>query len=134
MLKIAGWILGGLLALMVLVFVSQMVASETGEVVVLTTSGSEGKSMETRLWVVDLEGSQYLRASEGSGWYRRLMADPTVELRRGEDSSSYAAVPSPEVRDAVNDLMLEKYAWRDVYISWLMGDRDNAIPIRMDAG
>ena len=132
MLKNAGWVLGGLLALAVVVFVSQMVASETGEVVVLTTSGPEGKSMETRLWVVDLEGSQYLRASEGSGWYGRLLAEPAVELGRGENSGSYTAVPSPDLRDTVNDLMLEKYGWRDVYVSWLVGDRDDAIPIRMD--
>jgi hypothetical protein len=30
--------------------------------------------------------------------------------------------------------MLEKYGWRDVYISWLVGSRNNAIPVRMDAG
>ena len=41
MLKTAAWILGGLLALVVVIFVSQMVASETGEVVVLTTAGLE---------------------------------------------------------------------------------------------
>lgn len=132
MLKAAGWILGGLLALAVVIFVSQMVASETGEVVVLTTAGPDSEPVETRLWVVDLEGSQYLRASEGSGWYGRLTADAAVELRRGENSSPYAAVPSPELRDVVNDLMREKYGWRDVYIDWLVGGRDNAIPIRMD--
>jgi len=132
MLKAAGWFLGGLLALAVVIFVSQIVASETGEVVVLTTTGTDGEPVETRLWVVDLEGSQYLRASEGSGWYGRLMADAAVELRRGENSSPYAAVPAPEVRGAVNDLMREKYGWRDVYIDWLVGGRDNAFPIRMD--
>ncbi len=133
MLKTAAWILGGLLALAAVVFVSQMVASETGEVVVLTTAGAESTPVETRLWVVDFEGSQYLRASEGSGWYGRLLAEPSVELARGEKYSAYIAVPSPDVRDAVNDLMLEKYGWRDVYIGWLVGDRDDAIPIRMDA-
>jgi len=132
MLKTVAWVLGGLLALAVVVFVSQMAASETGEGVVLTTAGPEGTPVETRLWVVDLEGSQYLRASEGSGWYGRLLAEPAVELVRGGNSSSYLAVPAPDVRDAVNDLMLEKYGWRDVYISWLVGDRDDAIPIRMD--
>lgn len=133
MLKTAAWILGGLLALAVVVFVSQMVASETGEVVVLTTAGPDGTPVDTRLWVVDFEGSQYLRASEGSGWYGRLLTEPAVELARGEKSSAFIAVPSPEVRDAVNDLMLEKYGWRDVYVSWLVGDRDGAIPVRMDA-
>ncbi len=132
MLKAAVWILGGLLALAFVIYVSQIVASETGEVVVLTTAGAGGEPVETRLWVVDLEGSQYLRASEGSGWYGRLMADAAVELRRGENSSPYAAVPSPEVRDRVNDLMRDKYGWRDVYIGWLVGSRDKAMPIRMD--
>jgi hypothetical protein len=28
--------------------------------------------------------------------------------------------------------MREKYGWRDVYIDWLVGGRDNAFPIRMD--
>lgn len=34
----------------------QMVASETGEVVVLATRGEAEEAEETRLWVVDYEG------------------------------------------------------------------------------
>jgi len=131
-LKALVWILGGLVAVALLILVSEIVASETGEVVVLTTVGPEGEPVETRLWVVDLDGSQYLRAGEGSGWYGRLVAQPVVTLRRGEDSAFYQAVPSAQARDAVNDLMLQKYGWRDVYIGWLVGGRDDAIPVRLD--
>ncbi len=131
MAKATGWIVGVLAALALLVIGIQMIASETGEVVVLTTLEPEGEPVETRLWVVDHQGDQYLRAKPRSGWYRRLLAGPAVRLRRGGHEVAYHAVPAPELRDVVNRLMREKYRWRDRYISLLVGTRDDAVPIRM---
>ena len=46
-----------IVALLATVFVLEMIASESGEVVVLTTWDAMGAAKETRLWVVDYDGS-----------------------------------------------------------------------------
>ena len=53
-----------------------MLASESGEVVVLESQDDQGELQSTRLWVVDHDGSMWLRAGDGqSGWYQRLMTN-----------------------------------------------------------
>ena len=48
-------------------------AAERIEVIELHTYGESNEIVTTRLWVVDVEGFQYLRiGSDGSGWYDRL--------------------------------------------------------------
>ena len=127
------WILRILLTLIGLVvgvFLLQWVASESGEVVVLSTVDSAGSS-ETRLWVADHEGAQYLRTGDPtSSWYRRLVANPRVGLVRGDIRMGYDAQPEPEMRDTVNRLLNEKYGWADDFIG-LMVDWDNAVAVRL---
>ena len=123
----------GVLFIVALVVVGvEQYAAESGEVVVLTTNDAEGTPMETRLWVVDLDGSQYLRSgSDGSGWYQRLAADPQVEVVRNGTGAVYTAVPDASKTQTVNRLMAEKYGWADSYIGTLF-PRDNAIAIRLE--
>jgi len=121
-----------LVAVMLVWFLAQMVASETGEVVVLTTTDDSGETAQPRLWVFDHEGKQYLRSGDsGSGWYNRLLANPVVSVTRNDVSNKYTAVPSPELRELGNQLLRKKYGWRDAYIEMVFG-RDTAIPIRLD--
>ena len=129
-MKIIFYLVGALLAFVMLVFVSQMVASETGEVVVLTSQSPEG-DQETRLWVVDLDGVQYLRASPDSGWYQRLVAEPEALLEREGSTLAYRTEARLANRDAINDLMQAKYGWRDTYIDMLIGGRDDAVPVAL---
>jgi hypothetical protein len=63
----------GLGALVVIVFLLQIVASEVGEVVILTTVDATGEPVETRLWVVDLDGRTWLR---GPAHHDSRMTDP----------------------------------------------------------
>ncbi|MAS40364.1 MAG: hypothetical protein CMK33_01450 [Porticoccaceae bacterium] len=130
------WILriaGGLAALVVAVFGLQMVASETGEVVVLHATDSDGSVAETRLWVVDHGGRQYLRVgADGSGWYSRIAARPEVRVARGGQAADYLAVAEPESSERINALMAQKYGWRDDVIGALVGGREGSIPIRLD--
>jgi len=112
--------------------VSQWVASESGEVVVLTTRDPQGEPHDTRLWVVEHAGHAWLRAgADVQGWYQRLVASPQVVVERDGESGRYTAVPVPAEREAVHALMREKYGWADRYISLLFG-RDDAVPIRLD--
>lgn len=120
----------GLLGALVLVFVVQIVASESAEVVVLTTTGEEGPE-ETRLWVVDLDGIQYLRAQESSGWYLRLAASPEVVFERRGLTGAFRAEPDPTATGEINRLMKEKYGWRDTYISWLVGGWEHRVAVRL---
>jgi hypothetical protein len=129
------WILrvvGALLGLALLLLVSQYAASESGEVVVLRTQDAAGDLHETRLWVVDHEGRPWLRAgNEGSGWLVRLRASPDVEVVRGSETLRVRAVPVPEARDRVNDLVNEKYGFADDYICFFL-PRETKVPVRLD--
>lgn len=122
---------GVLVAGLVALYLVQGIAAESGEVVVLTTQKSGGEAQETRLWVVDYQGSQWLRSgAEAQTWYRNLREHPEVALSRGSKSQPYRAVPSVDDREKINDLMAEKYGWADSYIGYLFS-RVNSIPIRL---
>lgn len=131
-MKLLAWLFGGLLGLVLLLLVSQWIASESGEVVVLTTSDIAGEPHETRLWVVDYQGAPWLRAGAAvQGWYQRLLAKPEVELTRNGTTTAYTAVPEIAKRKVINDLMLAKYGWADRYIGLFFG-RGNSVPIRLE--
>jgi hypothetical protein len=133
MKKIILWTLGGILALIAAIFTAQIVASEIGEVVVLTTTDAAGEAAETRLWVVDHEGSQWLRTKAGgSGWSGRLLASEVVTIERAGVAASYHGVAVVEKSAAINGLMSDKYGLSDSYISLLLGSRDGSIAIRLD--
>ena len=102
--------------------------SRNDEVVTLTTNGAEGP-VEPLLWVVDGEDRQWLRGNKGSGWVTRLKEDPKVSLERGGQTAPYEAVLAPDDLDTVNQLMREKYEWRDTMV---MAFPSNSAAIRLD--
>ncbi len=72
-----------IIALFAMVIVLQIMASESGEVVVITTRDAAGDARDTRLWVLDHQGSAWLRSgSPHSGWYQRTLANPQVGVQR----------------------------------------------------
>lgn len=122
-------LVGALVALFVVVMAGSMIASESGEVVVLRTPEP---ATETRLWVVDEAGAQWLRAgSPQSSWLRAIQTNAAVEVERDGKNASYTAVPDAASRDRINALFATKYGWADAYIAALFG-RDDATPIRLD--
>jgi hypothetical protein len=123
---------GLLVGLVVVVVGLEIVASESGEVVVVRTRDAGGAVHETRLWVVDEGGHAWIRAgSPESEWLARLREQPTVEVVRGGATGTYTAVPVPAERDRLNPRFAEKYGWADAFIGMLFG-RDDATPIRLD--
>jgi len=102
-----------------------------GERVVLRTADVDGSTHETRLWIQDMDGSQWLRAaSPESRWYRRLVARPVVEVRREGRWQRYRAVPTPHRSGEVNSAMARKYGWAD----WVIGltrNREDAVAIHL---
>jgi hypothetical protein len=132
MIRWALRILGALLALLALFVASEFAASESGEVVVLRTLDEAGETHETRLWVVDHEGRPWLRAGNpGTGWFVRLQARPEVEVVRGRETLRVRAVPVPEARDRINELVNQKYGFADSYICFFL-PREKKIPVRLD--
>lgn len=129
-MKILLWVIATLLLIGVVVFGLQVVASETGEVVVLTTKRGAGETT-TRLWVVDHDDVQWLRGGRDSGWYLRLAEDPVVRMRRGDRVGTYVASAEPAMTAHVHALMAAKYGWRDDLISMLVGGRENDVAVRL---
>jgi hypothetical protein len=122
-----------LVLIVVAIFGLERFASERVEVVVLHTHDAAGAAQDTRLWVVDHEGSPWLRAgSVESGWYKRVAADPLIGVTRGGTDVRYRAVPTPDQRAVINELMRAKYGWGDQFIGLMIGGRETAIPMRLE--
>lgn len=132
MKRVALWIAGSILGLILAFAVVQTLASERVEVVELFTVDADGEEVVTRLWIVDHGGRPYLRVgANGSWWYERLQDAPNVDVKRGDRRASYRAVPVPAKSDIVNRLMQEKYTWGDTFFATVFGSRDGSIPIEL---
>jgi hypothetical protein len=131
------WIVRLVILVLVLVvgfFGTVMLASEYGgEVVVLHTKEGDADKV-THLWVVDDAGFAWLRAgTPGSGWLKRIDANPDVTVERAGQSYHMRAVPvrEPVVRDRIHTLMREKYPFADRLIS-VMRDGNSSVPVRLE--
>jgi hypothetical protein len=122
-----------LVAVVIALFGAVIIASESGEVVVLRTYDSSQVSYETRLWIIEEGYDLWLRAGEpDSGWFQRLKLQPDVELTRAGETHRYRATPveDPDVRDWLNGRLAEKYGWADSLVG-VLGDRSVSVPIRL---
>lgn len=111
-------------------------ASELGgETVTLETSDASGGIVETRLWVVEYDGSSWLRAGvPTSSWLVRIEANDSIAVTRAGEKHRYRAVPvhDPATRDAVHDANHRKYGWAEQVVS-LIRDGSKSVPVRLDA-
>ena len=108
------------------------VAGEQTEVVRLRTRDESGKEWVTKLWVVDLGAVTWVRSANPTrAWYQRLLANPRVELERGDRVGPRVAIPddSPATRAAVDEAFAAKYGLVDRWYGLLV--RRNAVPIRL---
>jgi hypothetical protein len=121
-----------LVALPVFFALSILAVSEFGgEVVTLYTRDPGGTESRTSLWVVDYEGSQYLRAgNRDSTWFERLRRAPEVRVERGGKTATYQAQPSPELTAKIDALMAEKYGLADRYIG-LIRDPAKSMAVKL---
>ena len=132
MWKLLAIVVGVVLGLAVAAFGLQIIASESGEVVVLETRTGDAVA-RTRLWVVEDADSLWLRGGADSGWHQRVVAQPLIVLERGGVRAPYRAHPEPMRSARINELMAEKYGWRDRVIGWFVGDRNADVPLRLEA-
>lgn len=119
--------------LVVAFFAAVFIASEFGgEVVILRTHDGDAEKT-THLWVVDDAGFAWLRAgTPGSGWLKRIDANPDVVVERGGQTYHFKAIAvrEPVVRDRIHALMREKYSIADRLIS-VMRDANGSVAVRL---
>ena len=123
------------LGVAVFVLIAGALLIEEGEVVNLTTRDAASHTLETQLWIVDLDGSEYLRAGRAEAhWLERIRSRPEVVLMRAGVGSERVAVPleDPQLRARVNRAMREKYGASERFF-WLLRDLEASVPIRLDS-
>ena len=79
-----------------------------GNTAVLRTFDLSGGSKDTVLGLLDDHGQLWVESGHWfRGWYRRVVANPDVELVRGGQAAPYRATPldTPEAVDTVTRLM-----------------------------
>ena len=127
--KILGWGLAVVVTLGVLTYV----AGEVKEVVVLRTYDKKGAAHDTKLWVVDYQGTPWVRVGKPHRlWYRRLLRQPRVELLRGTQTFQVTAHAHRDVetRHALDQQFREKYGLIDWWFGVLV--RRGAVPIQLE--
>ena len=128
-MRVLVWLIGGLLALFMVLFGLQLLASERVEVIEVHVQDELGTVVTTRLWVVDYQQDMYVRVgADGSGWFARMQASPAIEVTRGEVRKSFKAIPRPDLSVEINALMQDKYTWGDTFIGLLFGGREGFSP------
>jgi len=128
-------LLAALLGLLVLVAVGTWVAGEQTEVAVLRTREAGGAPRDTKLWVVDLDGDQWVRVARPEReWFKRLRANPEIEIiRHGGPPERVRATPDPteETKAKLDQAFRAKYGLVDWWYGVLL--RRNPIPVRLEA-
>ncbi|MCH7671568.1 MAG: hypothetical protein IIB72_05320 [Proteobacteria bacterium] len=131
-MKTVYWLAGILLGLAFILVGIPQIASERVEVVDLHTTDVGGEAVNTRLWIVDDGGYQYLRVgADGSGWFSRLQANGKFQVTRNDTTASYTAVLREDKADTINQLMQTKYGWGDSVMAAMVGGREGAIPVEL---
>jgi len=126
------------IAVLVAVCVVGALLLDEGEIVTLVTEDAEG-CHETQLWVVEIEGAQYLRASsERVAWLARLRREPRVELVRGHGATAerrayIASVVTldPDLRASIDRAMAEQHGLADRVWQVLTARRGGVVPVRL---
>jgi len=128
-----GRIISIVIMLPVLYLAAILAASEMGgEVVIIETQDSNGRSFETSVWVVDFDRGAWLRGGNAdSDWVGRLRAQPEVFMTRAGQRAAYRAQVIDGLSDRVNAAMREKYGPADRLVSTIH-DSTRVVAIRLD--
>jgi hypothetical protein len=109
------------------------VAGEQTEVAMLRTIDESGAAHETKLWVVDLDGTPWVRVARPQrNWFERLRQHADVELIRNGVVQPHRAVEisDEDTRRRVDQAFREKYGVVDWWYGLLL--RRDPIPVRLD--
>ena len=102
---------------------------------VLRTFDEDGAPHETRLVVIDDDGTLWIQSGHHfRDWYHRLVRDPDVELVRAGERSLYRAVPvdTPEAEDRIRHLLEERVGTLRFYTIRALLLFADIKPVRLD--
>jgi hypothetical protein len=110
-------------------------AIDEGEVVTLVSVDGANAQFETSVWIVAVDGVQWLRATRPDAlWLARIRNHPEVEIvRGGHRRESFLATPIDglEERTEINEEMARKYGAADGILRRFV-DADRSVPVRLD--
>ena len=104
----------------------------SAETLDLETSDPRGGALQTSLWVVDVGGDVFVRATDPEAlWLGRLRSQPDVRVLRDGVRSPRRALIVEGVDEKVDHAMREKYGRADEALAWLRDPADFVV-IRLD--
>jgi hypothetical protein len=127
-------ILAAVLGVAVLLYASLFALAEMyTEIVVLRTYDADGLPHETRVTVIDIADTPWVRGRPYRGWFRRIEANSSVELHRGDVWIPVRASVSRDPADATEfeRVMLERYGLMYRYFDLIARMSSNEIPVRL---
>ena len=103
------------------------------EVVVLRTFDVDGGPHNTRLTIIDPDGTAWVRGRPYRGWFRRVEANSRAELYRSGEWRSVRAMISRDPEDAAvfDHLMLESYGLAYRYVDLIARISSTEVPVRL---
>ncbi|MCR9097655.1 MAG: nitroreductase family deazaflavin-dependent oxidoreductase [bacterium] len=108
---------------------TSFLSAETAD---LHTTDARGGGLQTSVWVVDVTGDLWIRATDPEAlWYARLRANPDVQLVRDGRRVPCRALIVDGFDDQVDEAMREKYGRADELIAWVR-DPSEFVAIRLD--
>jgi len=105
---LAGFLTAGLLFVVMI--------PDKGEVVRLISVDAAGNDRETELWIADIDGHAYIRASHpDSRWLSRLQSGAPASLERAGHTVEIETIvdDDPQIRARLEIAMAEKYGLAD---------------------
>ncbi len=130
----AKWIVASLALLGAAIYASIFPIAELfTEVVVLRTYDADGVPHNTRLTVIDRDGTVWVRGRPYRGWFRRVEANSCAELYRGGEWGPVSATISrnPEDAAAFDHVMLESYGLAYRYVDLIARISSTEVPVRL---
>lgn len=123
------------LTLLVAAGVLTWIALEGKDVVVLRTFDAHGHPRDTRTWIAEEDGAQWIEAANADrGFLHDVTATAGVELHRaGADPKRCQAqiMANPPGHERIRRLLATKYGWADTWVGWLT-DTSGSIALRLE--
>ena len=100
----------------------------------LRSYDADGASHDTRLTVIDRDGTPWVRGRPYRSWFRRIEANPLAELRRGGVWRPVRASISHDPADAAafDRVMLERYGLLYRFMDLMARMSTHEVPVRLD--
>jgi len=130
------WLIGGIIAVPILLIAMVYGVSEVGgEVVTLFRPEPGGSHSSVRIWIVDDRGVSWIEHGDpDSYWIGQLQQSPQLTLIRDGEEKIYRAATDPAAHDQYHRLRYEKYGFADDIVAQFSGTGGDcgAVPVRLD--